>query len=75
MSMKEGLFAWEVNACIYYKYEETGDAIKGRYIKFSYTVGGQKEPRYNRLFNEFQAIIERLYGPRLQNPSPDKKKI
>lgn len=74
VSMKEGLFAWEMNACIYYKYEETGDAIKGRYIKFSYVVGGQKEPRYNRLFNEFQTIIERLYGPRLQNPNPDKKK-
>ncbi|HKU50733.1 MAG TPA: hypothetical protein VJP79_12340 [Nitrososphaera sp.] len=71
-SKSEGLFAWERNACIYYKYEEAGNALKGYFLHFTFTIGGEKESVYNRLKVEFESIIDRLYGPRLFDASPDK---
>ncbi len=66
-SKNEGVFAWETNACIYYRFQQSGDAIAGQRIKFSYIVGGEKETTSNRLLEEFTSIIERLYGPSIQS--------
>jgi GTPase SAR1 family protein len=74
-SIREGIFAWERNACVYYKYEESGNAIKGRYLRFSYTIGGEKQSKCDRLYKDFQTIIERLYGPSLTDSPVTKKKI
>ncbi|HEX9830639.1 MAG TPA: TIR domain-containing protein [Thermodesulfobacteriota bacterium] len=73
-SKKEGFFAWERNACLYYKCEEVGDALKGYDLRVSYKIGGEKESICNRLNTEFQDIIERLYGPHLIDPDTVKKK-
>lgn len=73
-SKKEGFFAWERNACIYYKCEEVGDALKGYELRVTYSIGGDKEGIYNRLNAEFQDIIERLYGPHLIDLAMVKKK-
>jgi hypothetical protein len=73
-SKKKGIFAWERNACIYYKYEITGDLINGHYLNFYYSIGGEKESISNRLNNEFINIIERFFGPSLTDDLIDKKK-
>jgi hypothetical protein len=72
-SKNEGVFAWETNACIYYRFQESGDAIAGQRIRFTYVIGGQKETTSDRLLEEFTSILERLYGPSLQTV-PDLKK-
>jgi len=74
-SSREAIFAWERNGCIYYNYEEGGNPIQGRYLKFSYIIGGEKESICDRLYNEFQAILEHLYGLPLSDSRPVKKKI
>jgi GTPase SAR1 family protein len=67
-STNEGLFAWERNACIYYKHDKFGDPINGYFLKFAFTIGGEKTSITSRLDEEFQAIIDRLFGPRLAVP-------
>lgn len=70
----EGLFSWETNACVYYVIEEVGNAITGKFNKFTYYVGGTKEPITKRLFEEFSALIEKLYGPPVEDSERFKKK-
>ncbi len=72
-SRDEALFAWDTNACVYYKFQESGDRLSERRIKFTFTIGGQRETTSKRLVDEFTAVIERLYGPSLP-PSPLLKK-
>lgn len=73
-SKTEGFFTWGRNACVYFKCEEVGDALNGYALRVSYTIGGEKEARCDRLNTEFQDIIERLYGPHLIDPATVKKK-
>jgi len=73
-SKKEGFFAWEMNACIYYKCEVIGDALKGYQLRITYSVGGQKEDTCDRLHAEFRDIMERLYGSPLTESSSSVKK-
>ena len=73
-SKTEGLFTWETNACIYFHLEEAGDAVSGRRIRCSYTIGGEKEAICDRLSKEFDAIIIRLFGPALPEGAGTKKK-
>ena len=72
-SKKEGIFSWEINACVYYKIGETGDAIKGRHIELTYFIAGKEESICGRLNNKFSAIINRLLGPPISNSNTLKK--
>ncbi len=71
-SLDEGVFAWDTNACVHYKFQESGD-LKERRIKFNYVIGGDKAATCSRLLNEFGSLIERLFGPALA-PSPSHVK-
>ena len=62
-STKEGIFAWQTNACIYYTISETGDEIHGRRLKINYFIGGKKESTCKRLEKEFSTILELVFGP------------
>jgi GTPase SAR1 family protein len=73
-SRTEGIFAWEVNACMYYQILESG-TIGDRRTKIRFSVGGGKEAIVKRLASDFSSIIERLYGPSEQTSSIKKKLI
>lgn len=68
-SQREGIFAWEDRAYIYYSFAESGDNISGRYIQCTYYIGGKNESRKKRLINDFNSIIEKLYGILPKEPS------
>ncbi len=76
VSQRDGLFAWERNACVYYTIKDSGDAISGRTLNVAFRIGGTKENYCVRLENEFADLIERLFGPALviEQPEPNKKK-
>lgn len=61
-SQRDGIFAWEDKAYIYYSLAESGDTLSGRYIKCTYYLGGKNGKRKDRLNNEFNIIIDKLYG-------------
>jgi GTPase SAR1 family protein len=61
-SQREGIFAWSDKAYIYYSLSESGDDVSGRYISCKYYIGGKSETRKKRLTDEFNIIIEKLYG-------------
>lgn len=71
----EGLFSWENNACLYYTAKESRDAVRGSLIKFSYYVGGRKKPICERLLGNFSLMIEKLYGPSINQEKQVKKKV
>ena len=73
-SKKDGLFSWEENAIIYYRFENTGSAFDGFYLKVSYRIGGKNPPICERLQKMFLTIIERLYGPFQNVENVDLKK-
>lgn len=73
-SQTEGLFSWRENACIYYKFEAIGDAIRGYKVKCIYFIGGKKNTTCDRLKREFESIVESLYGPFLIDETTQVKK-
>lgn len=76
LTKKEGLFAWENNAYIYYVIREEGRGIFKRFISFNFVVGGEKEKIKDKLAREFANAVERLFGPLLELPQDeDKKKV
>jgi len=76
LTKKEGLFAWENNAYIYYVMQEESRGIFQRFIRFKFAVGGQKEKIKDKLAREFVNSVERLFGPLLEVPQDeDKKKV
>jgi len=72
-STSEGLFSWQNNVCVYYTISEAGNAIKGRYIKLNYFIGGKKDPISERLYIEFLAILIRIFGTPISDSKPLKK--
>lgn len=74
VTKNEGLFAWEKNAYVYYFMQEDRRGIFERYIKFVYTIGGNKQRTKERLEKEFSTIIERLYGPVIDIEKKENKK-
>jgi hypothetical protein len=78
IAKKEGLFAWEDNAFIYYFFQEDRKSVFKKYIKFSYCIGGSKDKFIERLRKEFLACVERAYGPLVELTDAiesDKKKV
>ena len=75
-SYNEAVFAWENNACVYYKIEDGGgDAITGRTVKITYYVGGKQKNICDRLNKEFLDISKRLLGPIVATDDTIKKKL
>lgn len=72
-SQTDGLFSWGELACIYYSFQTLGDAIRGFKIACTYFIGGRKEEAISRLKDEFENVIDRLYGPALDR-APDQVK-
>jgi WD40 repeat protein len=76
LTKKEGLFAWEKNAYIYYMIQEECRDMFKRYIRFNFVVGGEKEKIKEKLRREFINAVERLFGPLLEPlGNEDKKKV
>ncbi len=78
VAKREGLFAWEDNAYIYYFFQEDRRSIFKKYIRFTYSVSGNKAKAVERLRKEFAACIERAYGPivdALEGAEGVKKKV
>ena len=67
VSTNAGMFAWKHNACVYYVISESGNDLKGRKLKVSYYIGGQKESICQRLDKEFVTIMTRIMGTPLQD--------
>jgi len=79
VSIKDGLFNWGNNAYIYYYIQERGSNISGKQIYFNYYVSGKKEETVERLYRTFKSVIEKIYGPliedRVEENTIDKKKV
>jgi GTPase SAR1 family protein len=79
LTQKEGIFAWEDKAFIYYSFAEAGSAITGRYIACTFYIGGAAEKIQMRLKQEFSSIVEKLYGilepPTNEREQEIKKKL
>lgn len=73
-SQTEGLFSWGENACVYYSFQDSGDAIRGYKVKCTYFIAGKKDQTCDRLRKEFVSIIESLYGPFLVSQTEENKK-
>ena len=63
LSKKDGLFCWGTNACIYYAISDTSDAINGKLVEISYTIGGRKKKTCDRLDREFKDILKLVFDP------------
>ena len=75
-SLNDGLFAWEENAILYYRFDITGDAFEGYFLKVTYRIGGKNPKVRERLLKEFLKIIEQLYGSfKTVLETSDKKKV
>jgi len=78
VAKREGLFAWGDNAYIYYFFQEDRKSIFKKYIKFTYSIGGNKAKAVERLKKEFATSVERAYGPTvdpLEGAEDVKKKV
>lgn len=76
ITQTEGVFCWEKNACIYYKFQQVGDQIRGLRIECTYYIGGLKEQICDRLEDEFVSIVESLYGSICsEEEKANKKKV
>jgi GTPase SAR1 family protein len=74
ISKHDGLFSWEKNAVIYYSFERIGDVVEGFSICCNYRIGGKNEQIQSRLKLEFQNILEKLYGPSVEQKAEQNKK-
>jgi len=73
-SKRSGVFSYEENATIYYKFEKGGDPFEGSHLKCNFRVGGTKRSICERLSQDFLDIVENLFGPFLKVPQNDDKK-
>lgn len=76
VSLREGIFAWEEKAVIYYNLSDAGNDISGRYIACEFYIGGKEERLKTRLMSEFSDIIKNIYGvlPPLEETGTESKK-
>jgi hypothetical protein len=74
ISKHDGLFSWEENAMIYYSFERVGDALEGFSICCNCRIGGKSEQIQSRLKLEFLNILEKLYGPSVEQKAEQNKK-
>lgn len=75
-SKNDGLFSYGENAILYYRFENTGSAFDGFFLKANYRIGGKVPQICERLRKTFLAIIEQLYGPfQSLESSNNKKKV
>jgi hypothetical protein len=76
VSKYDGLFSWEDNAVIYYSFERIGNALDGFLIRCNYRIGGKNDKIQQRLRQEFLNLLEKLYGPFIEEQvQTDKKKV
>ncbi|WXG46765.1 MAG: TIR domain-containing protein [Candidatus Atabeyarchaeum deiterrae] len=73
-SQSDGLFSWEENACVYYRFQRFGDAMQGEVVRWTYFIAGAKKQTCERLEGEFQSIVEKLYGPFVATSQNNLKK-
>jgi len=73
-SQTDGLFSWDENANIYYTFQTVGNAIRGYKVKCTYFIGGKRKETCERLKNEFESIIESLFGPFVVDAENEVKK-
>ena len=70
VSTNEGFFMWgDDSAIIYYKFLETGDNIKGIFLKCIFYIGGSNEKLILELKNKFSSILISLFGEVVSNSS------
>ena len=70
VSTNEGLFMWgEDSAIIYYKFLETGDNIKGIFLKCNFYIGGLNEKLLLELKTKFASVLISLLGEVASNSS------
>lgn len=75
-SKSDGLFSYKENAILYYRFENTGSAFDGFFLKANYRIGGKNPQICERVKKTFLTIIEQLYGPfQSLEDSNDKKKV
>lgn len=70
----EGVFAWTENACIYYSFARSGDALTGQQSRVTFHVGGRDSKARSRLGLQFLDLLSRLYGLTPPRPGDTKKK-
>lgn len=76
VSKYDGLFSWEDNAVIYYSFERIGNVLDGFLIRCNYRIGGKNDKIQQRLRQEFLNLLEKFYGPFIEEQvQSDKKKV
>ena len=60
---KEGFFKWDLNAYIYYKFEEDTTIFGDNNLIITYIIAGNNLKMRKRLELSFNAIIDSSYGP------------
>jgi len=74
VTKREGLFAWEKSAYVYYFVQEERRGVSGKYVKFGYFIGGNNDKIKDRLGKNFVAAVERAYGPMIDITAQESKK-
>jgi len=63
INKREGLFKWDVNAYIYYRFDEKKSVFDDDHIIITYIIAGSNLKMQERLEYSFKEIIDSLYGP------------